>query len=120
MRTITASITKSWVRWHASPQDRPRVLQTSHYLKQASPCQDLVAKWHNGEFDLGAYKDRYREKIKEAIDKKKNGEVIEAPEEEKRPEGINLMDALKQSVKGVGAKKTHATTKRAPAKRKRA
>jgi DNA end-binding protein Ku len=72
---------------------RPRI--TRNKVKLA---EDLVTKWHDDDFDFGSYKDRYQQKVKEAVAAKKKGEEIAVPEEEEEPEVINLMDALKQSI----------------------
>ena len=61
-----------------------------------------------------AYKDHYRQKVKAAIEAKKNGVDLSTPEEEE-PEVINLMDALRRSVANAGAKdgnSRHATNGR--------
>ncbi len=60
-------------------------------------AEQLVGQWHEGKFDFSQYRDRYHEKIKRAIEAKRKGEEMEAPEEEE-PQVINLMDALKRSV----------------------
>jgi DNA end-binding protein Ku len=89
-------------------------------------AEDLISKWQDGKFDLAAYKDRYREKIKHAIAAKKKGVDVEPPEDEEEHGVINLMDALRQSVANVGKNKRAAATKkprtfhRATARRKRA
>src|SRR3954453_3547636 len=56
---------------------RPRA--TAAKLRLA---EDLVAKWHDNQFDFSSYKDNYRQKVKEAIAAKKKGVEIEPPEEE--------------------------------------
>jgi DNA end-binding protein Ku len=76
-------------------------------------AEDLIGKWQDGKFDFSAYKDRYREKVKEAIAAKKKGIEITAPEDDEEPEVINLMDALKKSVEGVGHKRHGAKRSRA-------
>lgn len=87
-------------------------------------AEDLISKWHDGDFDFSDYKDRYRQKVKEAIAAKKKGAELKPPEEEKEPEIINLMDALKESVART-AKTSRTSRKRAKrklhtARRKRA
>lgn len=81
-------------------------------------AEDLIGKWQEGEFNFGSYKDRYREKVKEAIAAKKKGVKIAAPEKESEPEVINLMDALKRSIEGVHAKGPQ--TRKSGARRKSA
>jgi DNA end-binding protein Ku len=93
---------------------RPRT--TGSKLKLA---EDLIGKWQDGEFDFASYKDRYRQKVKEAIAAKKKGKTIEPPEEEDTGEVINLMEALKRSVNNV-AKAKHQSPRKRTAKRKRA
>jgi DNA end-binding protein Ku len=82
-------------------------------------AEDLISKWQEGEFDLSAYKDRYREKIKAAIAAKKKGMEISPPEQQEEPEVINLMDALKASVARAN-KTSGASGKRRRTQRKRA
>jgi DNA end-binding protein Ku len=92
---------------------RPRV--TPSKLRLAA---DLVAKWQDGEFDFSAYKDRYREKVKEAIAAKAKGVELTAPEEEEtEADVINLMDALKKSVERTG-KAARKRTRRKAARRR--
>jgi DNA end-binding protein Ku len=63
-------------------------------------AEELVRKWENGKFDFADYKDRYRQKVRQAIESKEKGQEISAPEEDE-PEVINLMDALQRSVGAV-------------------
>ncbi len=62
-------------------------------------AEELIGEWHEKRFDFGRYKDRYREKVLQAIEAKRKGRELPAPEEEERPV-INLMDALRQSIAG--------------------
>src|SRR4051794_25681771 len=55
-------------------------------------AEDLISKWQDNKFDVAFYKDRYRQKVKDAIAAKKKGIDIEPPDEEQEPEVINLMD----------------------------
>ena len=64
---------------------------------------------------MSDYKDRYRQKVKEAIAAKKKGVELTPPEEEEEPDVINLIDTLKASV--ARANKT-SSTRRKRAKRK--
>ncbi|MDZ4821133.1 MAG: Ku protein [Planctomycetota bacterium] len=69
-------------------------------------AKEMISKWSIKDFDLGKYKDRYRQKVKAAIQAKKKG-VEQAIPDDDEPESdvINLMDALRQSVsktKAVG------------------
>jgi non-homologous end joining protein Ku len=51
-----------------------------------------------GDFDFAAYEDPDRERPQELIEAKIEGREIIAPEEEEKPEVVNLMDALKKSI----------------------
>lgn len=93
-------------------------------------ADDLVSSWQEGKFDFSQYRDRYQEKVQQAIEAKEKGTEIVAPQEEE-PEVINLMDALKRSVASAESKSRRAargsTTRRKkpkakshPAKRRRA
>jgi DNA end-binding protein Ku len=75
-----------------------RAHTTPRKLKLA---EELVGKWHEGKFDFSKYEDRYRQKVKRAIEAKEKGVEIEPPEEEEA-EVINLMDALQRSVAKSG------------------
>ena len=61
-------------------------------------AQTLIRSWFPSDFDFAAYEDRYREKLQELIEAKVQGREIVVPEEEEKPEVINLMDALKKSI----------------------
>jgi DNA end-binding protein Ku len=88
-------------------------------------AEDLISKWQDGDFEFAAYKDRYRQRVKEAITAKKKGVELEPPEEEEEPEVINLIDALKRSVASANKGKRRASRsrkkpRRTTARRKRA
>ncbi|WP_027524674.1 Ku protein [Bradyrhizobium sp. Ec3.3] len=54
-------------------------------------------------FDPRKFKDEYEDALKALVKRKASGKKIELPEPEERPSNvINLMDALKQSLKGRG------------------
>jgi DNA end-binding protein Ku len=62
-------------------------------------------------FDPSKFKDEYEDALKALVRRKAAGKPIKVAEPEERPSNvINLMDALKQSLKGRGAAKrrTHA------------
>jgi Ku protein len=64
-------------------------------------------------FDPSKFKDEYEDALKVLVRRKAAGKTIEAPEPEERPSNVvNLMDALKQSLKGGSAKKRGQPTAR--------
>ena len=52
-----------------------------------------------GKFEPDKFEDRYEDALKELLKKKQKGEKIERPKEQAPSNVINLMDALRQSVK---------------------
>jgi DNA end-binding protein Ku len=72
-------------------------------------------------FDPSKFKDEYEDALKALVRRKASGKKIEVPEPEERPSNvINLMDALKQSLKGRSAakKRGHSTARRRPSHRR--
>jgi DNA end-binding protein Ku len=64
-------------------------------------------------FDPSRFKDEYEDALKALVRRKASGKKIELPEPEERPSNvIDLMDALKQSLKGRGAVKRSPPTAR--------
>jgi DNA end-binding protein Ku len=88
-------------------------------LDQASHIVESKA----GHFDPKEFDDQYEEALQDLIKQKQAGKPIERPQEPKQSNVINLMDALRQSLKtegGTEKKKSAAVKpvhKRAPAKR---
>src|SRR5438876_156873 len=72
-------------------------------------------------FDPSKFRDEYEDALKALVRRKASGKPIKAaPREEKADNVINLMDALKASLKGksAGKRRVHASTaRRAPARR---
>jgi hypothetical protein len=55
-----------------------------------------------GHFKPAEFKDQYEDALKDLLRKKQKGEKIERPKEREPSNVINLMDALRQSVKADG------------------
>ncbi len=75
------------------------------------------------DFDPTEFKDHYEDALRDLIERKQKGHKISRAEEPKESNVINLMDALKASLKGSGAKpakKVDKPSKPAPAPKKRA
>ena len=66
-------------------------------------AEKIIAQ-REAEFDPSKFKDRYEDALRELIARKKKGEKLVAAEPEE-PEGkvVDLMDALRRSLKGEGA-----------------
>jgi DNA end-binding protein Ku len=81
-------------------------------------AEKIIAQ-QEGKFDPSHFKDRYEDALRELIARKKKGKPIEAEEpKEKSDNVIDLMEALKNSLKGSGGRRPQA--KRAKTARKRA
>jgi DNA end-binding protein Ku len=68
-----------------------------------------------GKFEPEKFEDHYENALKDLLRKKQKGEKIERPREPARTNVVNLMEALRQSVKAAGGKQSDAT--RAPSKK---
>jgi DNA end-binding protein Ku len=62
-----------------------------------------IVETKKGHFDPKKFEDRYEDALKELLKKKQKGEKIERPKERAPSNVVNLMDALRQSVKAEGA-----------------
>jgi DNA end-binding protein Ku len=69
-----------------------------------------IVKTKQGHFKPDKFEDRYEESLKAILKKKAHGEKIEKVEPEQPSNVVNLMDALRRSVKGEAA-----TARRKPA-----
>ena len=97
--------------------------------KEVQLAVDLIASLE-GKFDPTKFRDDYRERVEELVQKKAEGEEIVAPPEGEPARVINLMDALRQSLAAKEkpaargerrAAREHAPAaraKRAPAKKR--
>lgn len=65
-------------------------------------AEEIIRSWTVDTFDYDRYVDTYQEKMRQLIDAKIAGREVVTPEPEEEPEVINLMDALKKSMKQVG------------------
>jgi DNA end-binding protein Ku len=101
VRPLDGVLTMAMLNYDAEirkPADIKSQFSKAHSTpRKARLADQLVGEWHEGKFDLGEYKDRYRQKVTQAIEAKEKGVAIEVPEDDE-PEVINLMDALRRSV----------------------
>jgi DNA end-binding protein Ku len=86
-------------------------------------AERLVEQLASEEFRPEQYKDEYRDRLREVVQKKVAGEEVTIAEEEKpRAQVIDLMDALKASLSRSGARgerRPSAVTEREPAGKRR-
>jgi len=71
-------------------------------------------------FDSSEFKDEYENALKTLVRRKAAGKPLKAPGREERPSNVvNLMDALKQSLRGGGTKRrSHSTARRSTSHRR--
>jgi DNA end-binding protein Ku len=67
--------------------------------------------------DPEKFEDEYENALKELLRKKQKGERIERPKEPARTKVVNLMDALRQSVKEGGGSTARRNISRSPERR---
>ncbi len=92
---------------------------TKDMVQLASHILDTKA----AHFDPSKFKDEYENALKMLIRRKASGKPIKAAEREEKPDNVvNLMDALKASLKGRSAAKRgrHSTARRRPSHRRAA
>ena len=86
----------------------PQVFEELKKLKEPEKAElDLAVKIITdlgGEFDITDYKDQYREKVKELIQKKLKGERIIVEKPLKKEEAKELMTALRETLKQMEKK----------------
>ena len=91
------------LRSHDEIRDSSEIFDR-HLPKPASDMLEIaekIIKQLEADFDPTEFKDRYEDALRELIQRKKKGEPVvsaEAPEEEDKV--VDLMDALRRSLKG--------------------
>jgi len=95
-------------------------IETEKISKEMLDLALHIIKTKQGHFDPDKFTDRYEDALKELLKKKAQGKPIKPVEHEKPSNVINLMDALRRSVKGEKsaeprnpARAHHAASKKA-------
>jgi DNA end-binding protein Ku len=70
-----------------------------------------------GHFDPKDFEDRYEDALKDLIKQKQAGKPIERPQEPKRSNVVNLMDALRQSLQAEGTDRKKPASPSTPHRR---
>jgi DNA end-binding protein Ku len=78
-----------------------------------------IVETKKGTFEPEKFEDQYEDALKELIRKKQKGEKIERPAERRPSNVVNLMDALRQSVKADRSGAQQKTTRSQPKKGKK-
>jgi DNA end-binding protein Ku len=77
----------------------PHLPSTTAAAPELKLLKSLFEEMSQDEFDPSAFRDDYSEKLKEVIETKLKGKDVVAPTAEAAPQVINLMDAIKRSLK---------------------
>ncbi len=75
-----------------------------------------IVETKTGHFKPQQFKDDYEDALKDLLRKKQKGEKIEAPKERAPSNVVNLMDALRQSVKAGGGGRARRSAARSGAR----
>jgi DNA end-binding protein Ku len=89
----------------------PRIGSTNRNIRLA---EQLVDSLTEDDFDFGRYEDTYLEKVRELIEAKVEGREIVAPPEEEEADVVNLMDALRKSIRQTQGAERAPTRARRP------
>ena len=84
-------------------------IATPRVTREMVALAEHILATKEGKFDPSEFKDQYETALKTLVRRKAAGEVIEAPQEPTHPHNvIDLMDALKRSLKSGNAKAVKA------------
>jgi|SRR5215468_4796649 DNA end-binding protein Ku len=107
------------LRYPYEVRDENEYFDDIHDVKLTKDMMDLakhIVETKTGHFEPEKFKDHYETALKELVEKKMKGIKIEAPRERDEPtKVINLMDALRRSVRS----EQQQTGRKQPAKRGR-
>lgn len=90
------------LRYPHEVRDENEYFDTVENEKVPKDMLDLaihIVETKKGKFEPAKFEDHYEDALKELIRKKQKGEKIERPKEPAHSNVVNLMDALRQSVK---------------------
>ena len=89
--------------FHEEVQACPAIKDVKVSPKELELAETLINQLTH-KFDISAFKDEYNERVKAAIKKKISGGEIVAPHKASNTKIINIMEALKKSLKGANIK----------------
>jgi len=84
--------------------------------KQMIEIAEKIIEQQEGDFDPDQFKDRYENALRELIRRKQKGEKLVTAEPVEESNVIDLMEALKKSLKNKGKAASHTTTKKRKAR----
>ncbi len=102
---------KTQVKDPTSFQDE--LVETTLSAQEKKLTKQLIGALARKKFDPSEYKDLYTERLTQLIEARVQGEELVTAPAEEEPQVINLMEALKQSVKDAGGKGAKPSRRRA-------
>ncbi|MCG6156689.1 non-homologous end joining protein Ku [Rubinisphaera margarita] len=102
---------KTQVKDPTSFQDE--LVETTLSAQEKKLTKQLIDALAKKKFDPSEYKDLYTERLTQLIEARVQGEELVTAPAEEEPQVINLMEALKQSVKDAGGKTAKPSRRRA-------
>jgi len=99
----------------------PEVPHATAKAPELKLLRSLLEEMREEEFNPAAFRDDYTEKLRAAIEAKVRGREVVAPPSEEQPKVINLMDAIRKSLKTKSAprptaRKTSRSASKKPAR----
>jgi DNA end-binding protein Ku len=91
-----------------SPADYFDDIEDEKVPKDMLDLATHIVKTKEGKFEPEKFEDQYEDALKDVIRKKQKGEKLTRPSQPKQSNVINLMDALRQSVKAGGSADSRA------------
>ena len=86
-------------------QFKEELVDTHPTAPERKLSRQLVASMVDDKIDLSEQSDAYTDRLRELIDAKVQGKEVVTPEPVEEPRVVNLMDALKRSMKEAGSGK---------------
>ena len=96
---------------------RPEPVKASFSKQELALAKQLVEQL-SGPFKPKGFHDEYRKNVEELVERKRNGQKVQAIDQPKNTKVVDLMEALKKSIdrsasdKGTGAQKASAPEKK--------
>jgi len=89
-------------------QFREELVDTHPTAPERKLTRQLITSMVDDEIDLSEKSDAYTDRVRELIEAKVQGKQIVTPTPVEEPPIVNIMDALKQSMKEAGSRKAKA------------
>ncbi len=103
IRPVAGLLQMSMLRYESeirSPRKTAAAIKKpGNITREVRLAQSLIEEWFQDHLDFSKYQNAHRARVKELIDAKLRGHEIAVPPREKPEKSLNLMDALKRSMR---------------------